>query len=68
MRQHGKFPKDNPDKLECLVGLATARGWEVTLVSECAPTIQAGGVLLGQRDVTGSGRAGNSFTQAPLES
>ena len=34
--------KHNPDKLECLVRLAAARGWEVTLVSECAPTTRRG--------------------------
>lgn len=30
--------KSNPDKLENLVHLAAQRGWEITVVSECAPT------------------------------
>lgn len=30
--------KSNPEKLENLVHLAAQRGWEVTVVSECAPT------------------------------
>ena len=30
--------KSNPEKLENLVHLAAQRGWEITVVSECAPT------------------------------
>lgn len=49
--------KSNPDKLENLVHLAAQCGWEITVVSECAPTSR-----------NGSGSSGNLSTPVKVAS